>query len=863
MKNNRLTTKSIYQENVFFKLFSLLIVIFLHLLVSYAAADNHGESTPSEDPFACRQLRDLSPELMDLVELEKFILSLPRRADISEGTEPRPLDFFEMPNVSISVDYLKSIKDEGPNNINLPNNSTLLFSPDFTAGMGIQIEGVNGSSIILPCRWLEPEYTHHHKLGEKDPMSSANAFDRIRFILNTSSQIESIDAPKEWQIDWRQSGNRVLVWAKVPADSGDIDFVINTKGRENYIIRQPVKIGLNSCTSPGLYFPVRLDDEIDISICASGNEIETLTWEYKPINRPNSPLGGLEIEIKCGTTDIAQGMSLCDGRRVKITGTVQPGAYSSYGTITLRKDDQVIIKGKTKIDVAPYLILSRGSGLIQVDPQTWELQSESFQYTKHQKTSYLLPQAGGGYGNVQFIWSYDNSIPYGHFFPESNQNGDWYLHGSPKHVIPSNYGQHAAEPSKEIPVKLRLKSDGSLQETQLIVFVKVQPKEIKGFSLLTQNTLMRPDDLPEFAEDIICNGGALSAAIIAAAVSPYGFAGVIGALFGGCKAAEIVGQAIYDSPFSDNNTEKDNIDRANLIVDQALNRRTRRVDDPNDERYDVIAMQELIADDIREFINYSLSSHYSFHQGPNKIEDSKVHSGLGIFIRKDWIVLSHDNVPYGNSSGFDMFANKGFSFSKIQIGKDPDSYFYLVNTHTNAGEGKGARIRLSQIKNLGQYINQYADFKHPVLIVGDLNVEGAKQQEYEEMMDSLGNPIDTYRESHGDLNNNPGFTSNKERNPYAYEWFNGGQDHSKRLDYILLRDGSEYKLIRKGTEIVDDHIITQKYRDDWQQNETACVLDDNNSDGTDYGEGANNAPLRCSYLSDHYGLRADFLLIRD
>ena len=292
--------------------------------------------------------------------------------------------------------------------------------------------------------------------------------------------------------------------------------------------------------------------------------------------------------------------------------------------------------------------------------------------------------------------------------------------------------------------------------------------------------------------------------------------------------------------------------------------------------------------------NGSLGASYSLHDGPprgNKLTSS----GLLTAVRS-LPVLAQDARVYSSTEGHDSLASKGFLATQIQLGNDPSAYIWVINTHTQAGGPNTAQTRMNQFAQIETWIGIHTDPSNPVLIIGDLNVRefslphlgpafentinlfglNRDQDEYEEMMLTLSDPIDLYREQHPVIDSDPAnsnLSSDARRNPYAMAWFGG--ELPKRLDYMLLYQGDEYKLLVDDIVMVDDHFPgllppnptpLQSFlgtANTVSVNASACAADQANIDGTPFGLDGSGSALMCGYLSDHYGIRADLLLVRD
>jgi hypothetical protein len=296
-----------------------------------------------------------------------------------------------------------------------------------------------------------------------------------------------------------------------------------------------------------------------------------------------------------------------------------------------------------------------------------------------------------------------------------------------------------------------------------------------------------------------------------------------------------------------------------------------------------VALQEMFDDDMRARLTASLGGSYSFNWGPAEIVDARINSGLVALVNNAFVIQDHQVFPYTTATGWDAYANKGFSVTRIGLSNDPRAYFYLVNTHTNATDDTDSNADdenalRAQLLQLGNFVNSLHnnDPLHPLVIVGDLNVpefdpDGA-QTLYDTMLMRFGmtRDDDLYRQKFTDPNFSlaaAAKTSDGRRNTFAHNWFGGHR--AKRLDYVLLKQGDEFKIRLRDIVMVDDHISAGTYAAPWSVNEAACLVDQRNIDNTQYGADAADEPynsgaaFRCTYLSDHYGIRADLRLVRD
>jgi hypothetical protein len=99
--------------------------------------------------------------------------------------------------------------------------------------------------------------------------------------------------------------------------------------------------------------------------------------------------------------------------------------------------------------------------------------------------------------------------------------------------------------------------------------------------------------------------------------------------------------------------------------------------------------------------------------------------------------------------------------------------------------------------------------------------------------------------------NEEGVTYDSERNAYALHWNGDDPPLRQRLDYLLVRQGTDYRIVVDGQHVhvqgdgVNEQVVTRLCR---------------NPD-TFEGWTFDDSSLQC-YLSDHYGLVGHLRLVR-
>ena len=303
-----------------------------------------------------------------------------------------------------------------------------------------------------------------------------------------------------------------------------------------------------------------------------------------------------------------------------------------------------------------------------------------------------------------------------------------------------------------------------------------------------------------------------------------------------------------NNPFVEN-TGSDNRQRANLILDRISG-------------YDIVALQEAFDNEQREQLETGAASrgfnHFYGPRGGIGEEDS----GLMILIRQDWWqIATHGSEKFDDhcgESGADSWADKGLSMTMLTLAGNPiysDQKIFFVNTHTQAGEdSEDVLIRRCQFQVIRDYINDFSPSPAiaPILIMGDMNVY-EMDDEYNDMLELLAiypaagwqsslNVRDDLIREYGSGGYTRRITSDPERNAYAWAWFS--DDPKGRLDYMLLRQGTAYRIDVDSIEMTDAPVHTAMCaREGW--------LTDPEAPPT----------LEC-YLSDHYGIAASLKFSR-
>jgi hypothetical protein len=211
-----------------------------------------------------------------------------------------------------------------------------------------------------------------------------------------------------------------------------------------------------------------------------------------------------------------------------------------------------------------------------------------------------------------------------------------------------------------------------------------------------------------------------------------------------------------------------------------------------------------------------------------------------------------------------IISNKGFTVDTVQLGANPDHFVYVVNTHLSAEAGEhGTYTRLRQVSEIANFVDSQTDGLHPVVFLGDFNI-AAGTSDYDWMMRRLGNPIDVFAAT---PDGRDFFTTDPRRNPYEYFERHTAQGDpaflfsgQKRIDYILIRQGSEYAIrvnsvsLEDGTDSNPADLLTDRMRH-WSQHP---VFENYFSTAFDVPWVEDPGTL-VPFISDHFGLSAQLV----
>ncbi|WP_437392653.1 endonuclease/exonuclease/phosphatase family protein [Olivibacter sp. SA151] len=123
---------------------------------------------------------------------------------------------------------------------------------------------------------------------------------------------------------------------------------------------------------------------------------------------------------------------------------------------------------------------------------------------------------------------------------------------------------------------------------------------------------------------------------------------------------------------------------------------------------------------VQEDFNYNSFLYYSGNEHPYKTKTKGgVPFGDGLNTLSKYRITEIHRIPWNNCTGADCLTPKGFTFSKIEVGKGVFIDFY--NVHANAADDPAAAAaRRKNMIQLSNYIKEHSGDR-AVIVMGDLN----------------------------------------------------------------------------------------------------------------------------------------------
>jgi endonuclease/exonuclease/phosphatase family metal-dependent hydrolase len=660
---------------------------------------------------------------------------------------------------------------------NLPDVSDLAGLSCLSADLEVHGYSLSTGGLTLPahdaCESLPPNLVYRLDIPSSIPSASISTIEVVDLPFPATLASWQDWANKRWvSVSKVQFGDPLPAWAQT--ESFTVRVTTST-GVTNLPVTFPINRGIHhSCSN----------NPVDVGI---GN-----TWNW-PIYG-NGPRGARAWTASAGLPaglTFSQGTGTLAGHGV-VTGTVQPSAVNgvvdfafTQGAITTTR--RYSFKVALRADPARVAELSAVQTIV-----------------RGQVISLALPAASGASG--AYLWAVaatSTPLPPGLSLVQSGTN--WFVSGT--------VDSHA--PLDMRTVRLVLSSAGQNINLSLIFDAR------RPLNIYTQNMILFPPDIVDpFVDCLPAWAGGFFA-------------------YGACVALFQAGETFfYDQGI--HNTASDNEERANYLVDHINAQQFEPAG-----RYDVIALQEVwdgpLTDAELDHIVNDTSAGYRAVQGAGTSfgvipPDFKISSGLLTLVKRPASAVNqpsptdHSEVFSNRGPGIDSFANKGFVATQVFVTDDPGEFVWVINTHAHAGD---ASTRAAQIQQIQSFVTTLPA-TNPVLLLGDLNVES------DENYNVSVNPSSEYAGMRSilagfqDLALGRGLiTDDWYHNAYSHEW--GGEQPAKRIDYILVRQGSVFELDLDTISVVNSlpQVMYTSLCIDW--NLPSAIL--------------------CHY-SDHFGLRA-------
>ena len=567
----------------------------------------------------------------------------------------------------------------------------------------------------------------------------------------------------------------------------------------------------------------------------------SFTWNWSAVE------GATDLPGATGLTQTSPSNGV-----LRLSGTIPEGAISSRGRWEIQQGSGSAF-GSASFEVPVHFTAGE---LATVTAGRFEIERD-----KALSPPVQLPEALGGDG-TNYFWdvqyTLQRQLPSGLQSPQGSGN-NWSLGGTVASDAP--IGSYTAQ--------LNVSSTLGGGATVPLDFRLTVP-----VTVWTQNTIMRPPDLPQAIEDAI-DSASTGLGVFFGLVLGGPIGAIIGGAVGSEASDELVALAQEEYRMNVQNTHVDNNDRMNKIIAEV-----------HDSGYDIVGLQEVFDKVVENQLTSGVVGTHHVLLGPPAAEISEAtelgtSSGLALLVRRDLArdpqldalpsatrdssyhtdFFEHSSEIFQLATGFDVLAQKGFTYDKVHIGPDPNDYIHVITTHTQADSDQSA-IRLAQFIQLQGFIDANWDSTHPLLIMGDFNVI-EQAFEYTQMLVTLGlgtpfspqriEPLDIFRntwdqrDTFGNLAVD-GFTIDDSINAYSRNWRPAGTPFAQeRLDYILLYQGTNLQIEVDSVDVKDND-----YRG-FEMSTNVCQ-------GW-FSGGRNPSTLRC-YISDHFGIETNLRLVR-
>lgn len=266
--------------------------------------------------------------------------------------------------------------------------------------------------------------------------------------------------------------------------------------------------------------------------------------------------------------------------------------------------------------------------------------------------------------------------------------------------------------------------------------------------------------------------------------------------------------------------------------------------------YDIIGLQEIFDEEIRQYLFHRIRQKYPYivkkSASPNPLNQDS-----GLFFASKFPILRHTFREFHDKSLFtsDVIAEKGILAAAFEFGSAADAdaansttlRVFLTHLQSNKPDFKTREKQLAQLRkfivhSLARERKKTNPGKIYTILLGDFNVIGDYDDEYQKMLALLDYPRDLFREKNP---KNKGLTWNSQKNLFIQNVHEGDND-MQRLDYIFTYDHIPYAHKRRQNETVKLGKVAYH----------ACDIFEPKL-ATNPGD----LPRNCD-LSDHYGVEA-------
>jgi len=220
------------------------------------------------------------------------------------------------------------------------------------------------------------------------------------------------------------------------------------------------------------------------------------------------------------------------------------------------------------------------------------------------------------------------------------------------------------------------------------------------------------------------------------------------------------------------------------------------------ERADVVCMQELwIAEAVELFESLDFEHKVRDSNESRLVPLTIGGSGLGIASR--FPIVTHENRMFRERGwGTDRGARKGVLHARLREGEGRE--LDVFTTHVQAGASRQSRRRRGrQLHELRQIVDELSAPDRPLLLCGDLNIDGlaaVRGDEYAQVVETFSDLADL-----GAAADEPTMCPEAAINALAHRYWSA--EPLQRLDYVLFRPPSSPWLAADGVErALDDQL---------------------------------------------------------